>query len=207
MIEVNLFAIPKGDNSASIGKCVARSRFDKDRMGVSIISFVRAFLKNNIGKFENNIGNAELVNLINSDGVVSYRDLASINYFLEEAGLKVLAFNVADDEENPDGVPTGEIIEWNIIDKNNTQNDLPSAVKYVPAPGTKISTILKEVIRISGLFDENKFSGIKSPFKSLIETMEKAEQVRGETPYSVSGQVYDILRRCGVKVFCATSED
>ena len=39
MIEVNLYSIPAGDNTARVGKCLARNRFDREAMGVSVPEF------------------------------------------------------------------------------------------------------------------------------------------------------------------------
>ena len=46
MIEVNLYSIPSQDINSMVGRCVARSRFDKEGMGVSVMEFVKGFLKN-----------------------------------------------------------------------------------------------------------------------------------------------------------------
>ena len=47
MIEVNLYSIPAQEMNSMVGRCVARSRFDKEGMGVSVMEFVKGFLKNN----------------------------------------------------------------------------------------------------------------------------------------------------------------
>ena len=110
MIEVNLYSIPSQDINSMVGRCVARSRFDKEGMGVSVMEFVKGFLKNNLANFETSLGNAEIVAFINSDSIMSTKDFASINYWLSQAGFMVQIQNVADDEENAIGVPSGDIV-------------------------------------------------------------------------------------------------
>ena len=58
MIEVNLFSVPSTDSSAMVGRCVARNRFNKDTMGVSVMEFVKGFLKENLDTLETAIGNS-----------------------------------------------------------------------------------------------------------------------------------------------------
>ena len=48
MIEVNLYSVPAQDINSMVGRCVARARFDKESMGVSIMEFVKGFLRDNL---------------------------------------------------------------------------------------------------------------------------------------------------------------
>lgn len=207
MIEVNLYSIPSQDINSMVGRCVARSRFDKEGMGVSVMEFVKGFLKNNLSNFESSLGNAELVSYINSTSVMSTKDFASISYWLSQAGFMVQIQNVADDEENAVGVPSGDIVEWNIIDYNFLQYDYPTATKIIPGEGMEIPAVLRQIVEQSGLFDQNKLSGVKNPFTKLINSMERIKDVTGAVSPSVTSQIYNLLGEMGIKVFCATSED
>jgi len=206
MIEVNLYSVNPSDPNARVGRCVARNRFDKEAMGISVVDFAKGFLKDNLDKFEGGIGNNTLEGLINSDTVLSRKDMSCINYFLSKLGYKLQIQNVADDEENVEGV-SGDMIEWNIIDNNFIQFDYPTATKLVPAPGTDIISVLKHIIDQSGLFDETKFSGMKNPFTELISNGEKIKNITGSTNGTIVAKIYDLLDSLGISIFCATSED
>ncbi len=206
MIEVNLYSIPAGEISATTGRCIARNRFDRDAMGVTTEEFLKSFLRNNFEKFENGIGNTELAELINSAKVLTRRDLACINHYLVQAGYVFQVFNVADDEENAVGVPDGEVVEWNVIDKNFIQNDYPTATKIIPTPGSDIVKTLKQIVEQSGLFDSTKFSGLKNPFTELLGNLEAIYKTSGQVNASISGKIYALLEECGIEIFCATSE-
>lgn len=204
MIEVNLYYLPSKDAvDASFGKLVDRRRFDKDTLGVSVMQFVKGFLKDNLSNFESALGGeSELVGLINNDVTITTRDFACINYYLVQAGFKVQIQNVTDDEENPDSVPDGTV-EWNMIDYNFLQNDYPTAIKII-SQGIDVSSMLGEVIDKSGLFDAEKFSGIKNPFTILRANLEQAKKINGSIPFSVTTKIYSLLDQMGIKVFCAT---
>lgn len=207
MIEVNLYAIPTDMNNARVGKCLARNRFDKEAMGISIEEFVKGFLKDNMDKFENGVGNNSLIELINTAENLTRQDLACINYYLIRAGFMFQVQNVADDEENPVGIPTGDIIEWNIIDENFIQNDYPTATKILPSADQDIITILKQVVNQGNIFSEGKFAGIKNPFTDLFINLDRIKNVSGSIDPGLISRVYEYLDQVGIKVFCATSED
>ena len=114
MIEVNLFKIPAGEWTSTVGTCVARNRFDKEAMGVTIEEFARGFLKENMDKFELGLGSAELNETINSTNFISRKDLACLNYYLTKAGYMLKIFNVTDDEANATGVPSGEVVDGTV---------------------------------------------------------------------------------------------
>lgn len=206
MIEVNLYSIPTQDPESMVGRCVARSRFNKESMGVSIMEFVKGFLKENLGKFETSIGNEDLVSFINNSTVMSTKDLSTINYCLQEIGYKVQIQNVADDEENAVGVPEG-VVEWNVIDCNFIQYDYPTTTKIIPGAGSDIPTVLKQIVKQSGLFDTNKFSGVKNPFTELIANLDRIKSTSGSISPTIVSKIYGLLDQMGIKVFCATSED
>ncbi len=207
MIEVNLYSIPAGDNTARVGKCLARNRFDREAMGVSVPEFVKGFLRENLDKFETGVANPELNSLINSDGILSRKDLACINYYLVQSGFMFQVINVADDEENPNGVPNGDVIEWNIIDNNFIQNDYPTATKIIPSVDQDIPTTLKQIVDESGLFDNDKFAGLKNPFSNLFTNIERIKNVSGSINATLVSRVYEALDQVGFSIFCATSED
>lgn len=207
MIEVNLYSIPAQDINSMVGRCVARARFDKESMGVNIMEFVKGFLKDNLANFESSIGNAELISFINSDSLMSTKDLACVNYYLVQAGYKIQIQNVADDEENASGVPTGEVVEWNVIDYNFIQHDYPTATKIIPGDGMEIPAILRQIVSQSGLFDSSKFNGVKNPFTILLNNMDKVKNISGSVSPAITSQIYNLLDQMGFKVFCATSED
>lgn len=207
MIEVNLFSVPAGAPDASAGRLVARSRFDRETMGVSIMEFVKGFLRQNMENFEAPLGNADLVGFINSDGVMSTVEFASINYYLGQVGYTVKIWNVADDEENATTIPSGEAVEWNVVNKNFIQHDYPTTTKIIPSEGMGIDQILKQIVEQSGLFSTTKFSGSVNPFRVLVNNLEHIREVTGEINATLTSRIYQILDLCGFEIFCATSED
>lgn len=205
MIEVNLYSVPAQDINSMVGRCVARARFDKESMGVSIMEFVKGFLRDNLSNFEAAVSNNDLVSLINSETLLSVRDLACINYCLSQSGFMVQIQNVADDEENATGV-SGETIEWNVIDYNFIQFDYPTATKIIPGEKS-IAEVLRMIVNQSGLFDSAKFAGIKNPFTDLLNNLDRIKNVSGAINPAITSRIYDLLDKMGIKVFCATSED
>ena len=207
MIEVNLYSIPAGESTARAGRCIARNRFDRDAMGVTAEEFLKGFLKNNLEKFEGGIGNDALVETINSSKVLTRRDLSCINHYLIEAGYIFQITNVADDEENPTGVPSGDLLEWNVIDRNFIQNDYPTATKIIPGEGSDIAKTLRQIVEQSGLFDSDKFSGLKNPFTKLLNDLDSIKKMSGQINSSIVTRIYSLLDECGIEIFCAASED
>ncbi len=206
MIEVNLYSVPAQDVESMVGRCIARARFDKEGMGSSVMEFVKGFLKDNISNFESSVGNADLISFINSDALMSVRDFACVNYCLAQSGLVVKIQNVADDEDNATGVPSGEVVEWNVIDYNFMQYDYPTATKIIP--GDKgIPEILRQIVNQSGLFDSTKFSGVKNPFTELLNNLDRIKNISGSVNPAITSKIYNLLADMGIKVFCATSEN
>lgn len=206
MIEVNLYSIPARDVNATVGRCIDRTRFNKEAMGTSVMEFVKGFLKTNVQNFESAVQNGDIISFINGDQPLSTKDFATINYYLAKAGFLVQIQNVTDDEENPVNVPAGTI-EWNVIDNNFIQDDYPTTTKIIPAEGTNITEVLKQIVDQSGVFDENKFGGLRNPLKELVDSLEKIKGVTGAVDPAITTRVYEILDQVGFKVFCATSEE
>ena len=207
MIEVNLFKIPAGEWTSTVGTCVARNRFDKEAMGVTIEEFARGFLKENMDKFELGLGSAELNETINSTNFISRKDLACLNYYLTKAGYMLKIFNVTDDEANATGVPSGEVVEWNIIDHNFLQYDYPTAIKIIPGDGLDIPGILDQVIEQTGLFDPDKFGGLKNPFTELINALKSIKSVTGEVNSGITTRIYALFDQLGIELMCIRGED
>lgn len=203
MIEVSLYSITGSDVNVSMGKCVDRTRFDKEAMGTGVMEFVKGFLRTNVPTLELAVKNADLIGFINSDTGMTTKDFASINYWLAKSGYLVKIQNVTDDEENPTGVPE-ESAEWNIIDYNFLQNDYPTAVKIIPGDGADVVTVLKQAVEQSGLFDSAKLGNTKNPLKEYVGQLEKAKELLGRIEPGAATKIYDILEQVGVKVFLAT---
>ena len=206
MIEVNLFSIPVGEAGIKVGKCIVRNRFDKESMGITVEQFVKGFLKDNLDKFEAGIGSPELTEMINSTQTLSRKDLASINYYLSQIGYTVKIFNVTDDEEDPVTVPSG-IIEWNSIDHNFLQYDYPTATKIIPGEGMDIPAVLRRIVETCGLFNIDKFAGLKNPLLEMLNNLDRVKSVTGNVNSSITTRLYDLLDQLGIEVFCATPED
>lgn len=206
MIEVNLFSVPTADYDVTVGKCVSRARFDKDAMGVSILEFVKGFLRDNLDNLESALGNADLVNFINSDQAMTSADFASLQYLLGQIGYKVTIWNVADDEENANSVGAGTI-EYNIINHNFFQHDYPTVTKLIPTEDQNVAEIVGMIVEQSGLFDETKFAGSKNPFTLLINNLKDENGKLGKINSSIITRVYTLLDQMGVNIFCATSEE
>lgn len=206
MIEVNLYSIPAGESSANVGKCIARSRFDKETMGVGVEEFVKGFLKENAEKFEAGLGNG-ITEMINSSTNLTRKDISCINHYLIQSGYIVKVYNVTDDEENPNGIPAGGVSEWNIIDHNFIQYDYPTATKIIPGADSDVPSILRKVVDQSGLFNTDKFAGLKNPFTEILNNIDRIKKVSGTVHAGLVSKVYQYLDELGFEIFCATSED
>lgn len=206
MIEVSLYSVPaNSDINISMGRCVDRTRFDKEALGTGVMEFVKGFLKTNVPNFEVALNNADIIGFINGDQSMTTKDFASINYYLAKAGYIVKIQNVTDDEENPTGV-SPETAEWNVIDYNFMQFDYPTAIKIIPVEGMDVVSVLKQVVDQSGLFDSDKIGGIRNPLKEIVDQLEKVKDQIGRIEPGLATKIYDILDQVGVKVFLATGE-
>ena len=163
-------------------------------------------MKDNLDKFEAGIGSPELTEMINSEQILSRKDLACVNYYLSQIGYTVKIFNVADDEEDPVTVPSG-IIEWNSIDRNFLQYDYPTATKIIPGEGMDIPAVLRQIVETSGLFNLDKFAGLKNPLLELLNNLDRVKEVTGDVSSSITTRIYDLVDELGIDVFCATPED
>lgn len=206
MIEVNLYAIPAKDAGATVGRCIDRTRYDMDVMKVSVMEFVKGFLKTNVPNFDASVNNPDIISLINSDDTLTTKDFACINYYLIKSGYMVTIQNVTEDEENPLSIPA-EMIEWNIMDYNFMQNGYPTTTKIVQSGGTDVVSVLDNIANNTGLFREDKFGGIKNPLKELVDTIKKIKEVKGSIEPGPVTKAYEVLDNLGIKVFCAVSED
>lgn len=206
MIEVNLFSVSSADPNSMVGRCVSRSRFNTESVGVSIMEFVKGFLKENLDQLESSINNPDMVSFINSDSNMSTVDFQSLNYWLGQIGYRVTIWNVADDEENAVSVPQG-VIEYNIINKNFIQDDYPTATKLTPSDSESLVDILKTVVEQTGLFNTSKLRGVKNPFTLLINNLIHEKEVSGNINYSIVSKIYQMLDQTGFNIYCATSEN
>lgn len=206
MIEVNLFTIPAGDQNARAGRCIARSRFNKELLGTTVEEFVKEFLKDNLDKLSGGIS-SELTDVLNSTSTFSRKDMACVNYYLIRSGYLFTIFNVTDDEENAEGVPNGDLVEWNIIDKNFIQQDYPTCTKIIPSPDQDIVYVLETVGKQSGLFEDSKFPGLKNPFKDLFSNLERIKGLTGSINSTIVSKIYEILDQVNIDIFVAASED
>ena len=205
MIEVSLYAIEPDDHYAKTGRCVARNRFDKEAMGTSVEEFVRGFLKDNFERFSSDGRNIN--SILEENKFLSRMDLACINNLLIGIGYTFIITTVADDEENPTGVPTGDVVEWNIINMNNLQNDYPVATKIVPSLPQDFIEIFDQIIGNCGFYNEDKFSGVKNPFSSQVNVLKSTKEKTGATSESAVSKIYRLLEEHGIRIFVATSED
>lgn len=204
MIEVNLYSVPVDALDSRVGRCLARNRFDREAIGTSIEDFTRGFLKDNLDKIEARLGMGDLSSVVNSDEVLTRKDLACINYYLGKSGLRFQILNVTDDEENAVNVPEGTV-EWNVINRNFVQNDYPTAIKIIPTAEEDIPAILRRIVDESGLFGD-KFTGMKNPFTEIFDNLKRINDLTGSISSTLVTRVYDLLDQMGIDVFCATSE-
>lgn len=205
MIEVNLFSVPAADYDVTVGKCVSRARFDKESMGVSVLEFVKGFLRDNLDNLESSMSNSDLVDFINSDQAMTSADFASLQYLLGQIGYKVTIWNVADDEENANSVGAGTL-EYNIINNNFLQSDYPTVTKLIPTEDQNIAEVVGIIVDQSGLFDESKFAGVKNPFTILINNLKDEDGKLGKINSSIITKVYTLLDQMGINIFCATND-
>lgn len=205
MIEVNLFSVPAADYDVTVGKCVSRARFDKESMGVSVLEFVKGFLRDNLDNLESSMSNSDLVDFINSDQTMTSADFASLQYLLGQIGYKVTIWNVADDEENANSVGAGTL-EYNVINHNFLQSDYPTVTKLIPTEDQNVAEVVGMIVEQSGLFDESKFSGVKNPFTILINNLKDEDGKLGKINSSIITKVYTLLDQMGINIFCATND-
>ena len=206
MIEVSLYSVHGTDPSVMVGRCVARSRFDQEVMGVNAMQFTKGFLRNNLDTLDGALSSSEISTFLNSDTTMTTRDFSSLSYLLSQVGYKITIWNVTDDEDNSTGVPDGDVVEWNVIDHNFIQHDYPTATKILPSNEETIGDTVTRIVEQSGLFDKDKFSGVKNPFKSLLLNLKETSDVTGSVQGSSITQIYNLLRQMGIEIFCALSE-
>lgn len=204
MIEVNFLSVPIEEPNSMVGNCIARSRFDKDKMGVGVNEFVKGFLENNLDKFEIRVANPDVTALISGEGILTRRDLSCVNYLLQKSGFRFDVFNVADDEDNSVGVPAG-IVEWNIIDGNFIQDDYPTATKILPSETDSIIETLKNVVNTTGVFG-SRFVGIKNPFTEIFRNLDTIKKTAGMISPGLTSKIYEILGGLGYRILCLSSE-
>lgn len=202
MIEVNLYSLLENSVNASAGYCIDRIRFDKEARGISVMEFVKGFLKNNLSHFESALKNSDIVDFINGDLTMRTKDFASINYYLAKAGYLVQIQNVTDDEENPVSVPAG-ITEWNIIDTTFLQYDYPTTMKVIPADGMDIVEVLDKIIDQLSFFDKDVLGSVRNPLKEDVEQLKKVKNINGSASISLTTRIYDTLANLGIKIFTA----
>ena len=206
MIEVSLYSVQGTDPSVMVGRCVARSRFDQETMGVNVMQFTKGFLRNNLDTLDGALSSSEISTFLNSDTTMTTRDFSSLSYLLAQVGYKITIWNVADDEDNASGVPDGDVVEWNVIDHNFIQHDYPTVTKILPSEAETIGDTVTKIVEQSGLFDKDKFAGVKNPFKALLLNLKETAEVAGSVQGSSITQIYNLLRQMGIEVFCALSE-
>lgn len=134
-------------------------------------------------------------------------DLVCINNLLIKIGYTFMVTTVADDEENPTGVPTGDIVEWNIINLNNLQDDYPVATKIVPSLPQNFIEIFDQIIGGCGFYNEDKFTGIKNPFTPLMNVLKETKEKTGDLSSSITAKIHRLFEDHGIRIFVATSED
>lgn len=204
MIEVNFLSVPIEEPNSMVGNCIARSRFDKEKMGVGVNEFVKGFLENNLDKFEIRVANPDVTALISGEGILTRRDLSCVNYLLQKSGFRFDVFNVADDEDNSVGVPSG-IVEWNIIDGNFIQDDYPTATKILPSETDSIIETLKNVVNTTGVFG-SRFVGIRNPFTEIFRNLDTVKKTAGMISPGLTSKIYEILGSLGYRILCLSSE-
>lgn len=205
MIEVNLFSVPASDVDSKVGSCVARARVDIDGMGVDVMDFIKGFLRDNLDNLEGSIGDADVVQFINGNDTMTRIDLSTLKYILKKLGYLLTIWNVTDDEENSVGVGEGTL-EYNVVNYNFLQHDFPTTTKLIPSEGQDIANILSEVIDQTGLYSEDKFSGVKNPLKVLLKGLEFEKEKMSNINATITTQIFNVLDQMGFKIFCATSE-
>ena len=89
------------------------------------------------------------------------------------------------------------------IDHNFIQGDYPTATKILPSEEETIGNTVTKIVEQSGLFDEDKFSGIRNPFKSLLLSLKQTAEVTGSIQGSSVTQIYALLKQMGIEIFCA----
>lgn len=202
MIEVNLYSLLENNVNATVGYCVDRIRFDKEARGISVMEFVKGFLKNNVSYFESALKNSDIIDFINSDFTMRTKDFASINYYLAKAGYLVQIQNVTDDEDNPVSVPAGTT-EWNIIDTTFLQYDYPTTMKVIPADGMDVVEVLDKIVGQLSFFDKNTLGNVRNPLKEYVENLKKVKNLNGSASISLTTKIYDTLANLGIKIFTA----
>ena len=202
MIEVNLYSLLENNVNATAGYCIDRIRFDKEARGISVMEFVKGFLRNNLSHFESALKNNDIVDFINGDLTMRTKDFASINYYLAKAGYLVQIQNVTDDEENPVSIPAG-VVEWNIIDTTFLQYDYPTTTKVVPADGMDVVEVLDRIVNQLSFFDKDALGNVRNPLKEDVENLKKVKNLNGTASISLTTKIYDTLANLGIKIFTA----
>ena len=204
MIEVNLYKLPTAGVKESLNvTSIARSRFDKEGMGTSVEEFVIRFLRDSFEKLQDV---REINGILESNRFMTRMDLECINNLLVESGYRFEVYNVTDDEENPNGVPSGETIELNIINKNNLQDDYPTCIKMIPGLPLQYDEIFRKIIEDLGLYNTDKFPGVKNPFSKWMALL-NSEATKGKLSISATSNIYRILNDHNIDILWVASEN
>lgn len=206
MIEVNLYSLIENNVNATAGKCIDRIRFDKEARGISVMEFVKGFLKNNISEFESALKNNDIIDFINSDLTMRTKDFASINYYLAKVGYLVQIQNVTDDEDNPVSVPAGTT-EWNVIDTTFLQYDYPTTMKVIPGDGMDVVEVIDKIVNQLSFFDRDSLGSVRNPLKDYVEQLKKIKNLNGSVSVGLTTRIYETLASLGIKIFTAQGSE
>lgn len=202
MIEVTLISAAEGNK---VGRFVSRRRASLEQLGVNKNQFIHAFLKDNMDTIETALHNPDLVNIINSDMLLTNKDIASIKYTLSTVGYQMLITFSADDEVNSVSIPTGEV-EYVIVDNTFLQDDMPVATKESNALGTSILPVLTKIVESLGFYNDDKFKGVANPLKSLLRQAQDDEKTLGAPSAAVVNRMYMVLDQLGIDLYAIIGE-
>jgi hypothetical protein len=94
-----------------------------------------------------------------------------------------------------------------VIDHNFLQYDYPTAIKILPSEGLDIPAILHQVVDQTGVFDNDKFAGLKNPFTELLNALDSIKSTTGAVNSGITTRIYAILDEVGIELSCLRSED
>jgi len=166
------------------------------------------FLIENIDYVDAYINDKAIVANIREIQALTTTELACLRYMLGTFGLDVLAYIVAETEDNPEGLATG-LVEYNIIDTNDYMTaSIPFVSKIVmDADKASLPALYKAIDENFELFKGDLFADFGNQIVQYSNILDTSAQLTGIVMPAVTNQINSILNFLGIKIIVITNSD
>lgn len=166
------------------------------------------FLIENIDYVDAYINDKAIVANIREIQALTTTELACLRYMLGTFGLDVLAYIVAETEDNPEGLATG-LVEYNIIDTNDYMTaSIPFVSKIImDADKASLPALYKAIDENFELFKGDLFADFGDQIVQYSNILDTSAQLTGIVMPAVTNQINSILNFLGIKIIVITNSD